>query len=168
MIQSDDLLTNIQINGSTDNYTLHFYKRRTILHSICCNDQITDQFIHFILHKATVLVVSVLALLWTVVATFWINARSYSWYIAMEITFECFLMIYLLVLILACNKKVFLLITKEFDFWMKFYYAFGSMVANAIYIRCFDFDFYRILYIDLSSVIILLVVVFFSLLEGLH
>ena len=151
----------------TQDTTLVFYHNETILHSVF-KYSIADRIISICFNKWIVLLLLAISAIWVVIETFNQNAFENDAFAIGIVAWEILLIVVLSIMLLACNKKVFSLIIKEFDFWMKSYYSIGCLVANSIYIRCRDYQKYEIVYVDLASLVIVLFVTLFSVMEGLH
>ena len=150
-----------------NNTTFYFEEGDTFWHCLCCNNQpLINKLISFLFDKYFVSICLAPAIVFTMISTFWGQVHDHMVYSVLEIIWICLEILYLLLIILCCNRSVFRLVTHEFDFWMKVYYSIGSLVANTIYIRQLQFDYNRQLYINMSSVLITFIVIVFSLFEG--
>merc|ERR1712154_174798 len=89
-------------------------------------------------------------------------------YFAVEVCWQMCLFIGFIIMLMACNMQAGKLLITQFDFWMKLYYSMGCLVANSTYTRCSNYHINRIIFVDLSSILIVFMVTFFSVMEGVH
>eukprot|EP01084_Bolivina_argentea_P303009 523095_1 len=154
-------------NKNANTVTYYFHKSDTFLHLIF-TDIIADKLIFILFHKLFISSLCIMGSLWSLVTIFFDNMHSVKWFFILETIFQISVIIVLLLIILSSNKKAFFLITKEFDFWIKLYYSMGNMTANAIYINALNFERNRIIYINMSNVLLTLLVILFSIFEAYH
>lgn len=167
---SAESIMNKEDNKTNDKTVIYYFNETdTFLHSICCNDNIAQRIISFIFNKITFLTMMAVAIPYVIATTFFeakYNLHERTWFFIMEMIFFSLTIIWVSLMIASCNKRTFSLIIKEFSFWIKIYYAIACFVANSIYIRCLDFSWNRIVYIDIGSLVFTLVIIFFSVIEG--
>ena len=180
ILSNDDNDNDDNDNDDNDNnksgtlITYYFNQTDTFLHSICLNEEIANKIINLLFDKKLFLVTAIIAIPYSIITAFFSESfgsesiHSISGFFVFEIIFQSIVIFYCILVILSCNRRTFKFVVKEFDFWVKIYYSIGALIANSIYIRCLDFDKNRIIWIDLSSVLITFIVFVFSLIEGYY
>ena len=147
--------------------TFHLSHSDTILHSMISNQHHADRLTAFLFSKypvmALVIFVMPIAIVYFVDSSMWYH----KWYVIMVVIVQIPVITYFVLLILSCNKPVFFLVISGFDFWIKMGYGVMAAVLFMIYFRkATDYSETQIIFTDIGSSTLILMIVMLSLMEG--
>ena len=141
--------------------TFHFSSSDTVWHSIIFDQQVADRIVAVTLSRY----------MWTFlgIAIVILFACCFEMYLGAALATLAIIVPFLVLMILSCNIPSLLLILCTFDFWMKVGYSIILAIASGIYMRGLNvWSAEWITALDLNFVLIVLLIVNVSLIEGYH
>ena len=150
-----------------ENDTFHLSYADTILHAIIANKRHVDRLMGFLYSKYTVIGLCLIVLPFVILFFVDNSIWQRSWYALTIIAVYIPMAMYFILLILSCNKPVFLLVITGFDFWVKLGYGVMATILFITYVRkANDFSWEQILFMDIAAIILTIMIVLLSVIEG--
>ena len=165
--QSHTIWDRMYAMAKLKNDTFHLSHSDTILHSIISNPHYADRLTTFLYSKYPV--IAMMLTLMPLIIMFIVDASILyrTWFVVAVMTVQIPVMMYLVLLTLSCNKAVLLLVMSGFDFWIKIGYGMMAAVLFMLYFRkATDYSETQIIFMDIGSVALILVIVMLSFIEG--